>query len=226
MRWYCDSKWCRMLDKSIKGSKNQRPLRTQQMRDEGWEGRALLVPVSVIFKTGEAPGGRPSKQPIERDLDNAIALMYAGLFTLLQARDRRDHGRPVEPQAIRDISIASSISVSRGLPYCHDHLMTLAKRAIRSDPRFSSLKAFNDAYRSIGARVPADTEARILEETSIAEQFGSSTCSAERPSARGSSAEDGVRRKPTMGGTGRRRAMRNHPRSSVASSSPPGSRSA
>ncbi|MCJ2025287.1 hypothetical protein [Methylobacterium sp. J-067] len=127
--------------------------------------------MSLIFKAGEVPGGRPSKQPVERDLDNAIALMYAGLFTLLRARDRRDHGRPVEPQAVRDIRIAPGITVSWGLPFCHEHLMKLAKRACRSDPRFSSFKAFSDAYRSIGARRPANPESRALEEASIAEQI-------------------------------------------------------
>lgn len=162
----------RMFDDKIDNpARNKRPLRTEKMRREGWEGVAMAVPISLIVKGGVPRGGKPFYQPIERDLLRAVALKYAGLFTRLQACDQRKQPNNPSPQYLRDDEIQSQIKSSCNLPYKHASLVEQAERAARKDPRFGSQKAFNDAHRRMNVGISTDFFPRAPQNLSIAEHM-------------------------------------------------------
>lgn len=157
-------------DQGHNPAKNKRPLRTEKMRREGWEGLAMEVPVSLIIKSNVLKRGAPIDQPIERDLKDAIALKYMGLFYRLQAREQRQHRNNPSPQKIQDDEIIAQIKPIWKLKLEHETLKKRAEKAAKKDPRYRSHKAFRHAHCQMDVGIPTGPEAKPFQVVSIEEQ--------------------------------------------------------
>lgn len=134
-------------------AKNKRSLKTERMRREGWEGAATEVAVSLITKSNSLKRGAPIDQPIQRDLKNAIALIYMGIFYRnvgINNVRKPKSSKSDTPRLILDDEIKDQIESNWDLDLTHETLKKRASKAARIDPRYRSQKIFRDIHLKMG----------------------------------------------------------------------------